>query len=169
MRWWLQSWGVLMVLMEARGTVWYRWELYAEYSSQQLGLWVTSNVMNSYTPNSPYGRSSNGPWNKIMTLMEKTMTARKTRSLVLVFRMSYVVGETRGGTGVELSVDWCGHMCKSQEWGSWELFSRHVPVGYLALVPLLLLVQVTCCAWKETGVIRRGHSNNSSLLSKFCS
>lgn len=76
---------------------------------------MTSNVMNSYTPNSPYGRSSNGPWNKIMTLMEKMMTAMETRSLVMVFRTSYVVGETRGGRGVELSVDWCGRMCESQE------------------------------------------------------
>lgn len=47
--------------------------------------------------------------------MEKMMTALKTGSPVMAFGMSYGVGETRRGTGVEMSVDWCGHMCKSQE------------------------------------------------------
>lgn len=48
-------------------------------------LWVTRDVMNSYTQSSHYSRSSNGPWNRIMMLMEKMMMARKIRSLVMVF------------------------------------------------------------------------------------
>ena len=48
-------------------------------------LWVTRDVMNIYTQTSHYSRSSNGPWNGIMMLMEKMMMARKIRSLVMVF------------------------------------------------------------------------------------
>lgn len=43
--------------------------------------------MNSYTQSSHYGMSSNGPWNRIMMLMEKMVMARKIRSLVMVFKM----------------------------------------------------------------------------------
>lgn len=53
-----------------------------------------------------------------MMLMDKMMTTMKTRSLVMVFRTSYAVGEMRGGMGVESRGDRCGHICKSQDCGS---------------------------------------------------
>lgn len=62
-----------------------------------------SHVMNSDTQSSHYGGSPNGPWTKIMPLMEKMMTVMKVRSLVMVFRTSYgVEGEMRGGMAVAL-------------------------------------------------------------------
>lgn len=69
--------------------------------------------MNSCAPSSHYSRSSNGPWNKIMMLMEKMMTAMKVRSLVMVFRIICLVGETRGGMGVRLDCHGC--ICMSQD------------------------------------------------------
>lgn len=45
-----------------------------------------------------------------MTLMDKMMTAMKTRSLVMVFRRSWIVGEMRGGMEVELRGDQWTHL-----------------------------------------------------------
>lgn len=154
----------MITLMEAEGNVWYRWELYAEHASWWPQLWVTGNVMNSYTQSSHYSKSSNGPWNKIMMLMEKMMTSMKTRSLVMVFRSTYLVGEMRGGLGVEWRVEQCGLICIFQGWGSWGL-----PCGVFGLVQLLLLVQGICRAWSKSELNRHGCGNNSSLQSKFCS
>ena len=60
---------------------------------------MTSDVMNSDTQSSHYSGSANGPWNKIMTLMEKAMATMKIGSLVMAFRTSCVVEEMRGGAG----------------------------------------------------------------------
>lgn len=73
-----------------------------------------SHVMNSDTQSSHYGGSPNGPWTKIMPLMEKMMTAMKVRSPLMVFRTSYGVrgwrAEERNGCGTE--GDRCGHTCR---------------------------------------------------------
>lgn len=45
-----------------------------------------------------------------MMLMEKMMMARKIRSLVMVFKMIYLVRETRGGSRVGLRVARGTHM-----------------------------------------------------------
>lgn len=60
--------------------------------------------MNSDTQSSHYDGSPNGPWTKIMPLMEKMMTAMKVRSLAMVFRTSYGAEgrEMRGGMAVAL-------------------------------------------------------------------
>lgn len=42
----------------------------------------------------------------------------RIRSLVMVFRTSYVGGETRGEMGMGSRGDRDGHICKSQDWGS---------------------------------------------------
>lgn len=48
-----------------------------------------------------------------MTLMEKMTTAMEIRSLVMVFRTSYVVGETWRRKVEALRVHRCGHTCMS--------------------------------------------------------
>lgn len=68
-----------------------------------LSIHQNSHVINSDTQSSHYSGSLNGPWTKIMPLMEKMMTTMKVRSLVMVFRTSYGGGgEMRGGMAVAL-------------------------------------------------------------------
>lgn len=100
---------------------------------------MTSVVMNSDTQSSHHGGSSNGPWDKIMTLMEKMMTAMKIRSPVMAFRTSCVVGETGGGAGGA-----GGGPVGTRLWvlglGFLRAATRRAPLGNLATVQLLSLV-----------------------------
>lgn len=96
----------MITLMEAGGPG-TQVRLCAEHSSQQQGLWVTSGVMNSDAQSSHYGGSSNGPWNKIMTLMERMMTAANVGSLVMAFRTGYAPGDE-----AEALRGRCGPVCR---------------------------------------------------------
>lgn len=66
---------------------------------------MASGVMNSDAQSSHYGGSPNGPWNKIMTLMEKMMTVMRAGSPVMAFRtgMCWATRRRNRGAGVDSS------------------------------------------------------------------